>query len=88
MSDQVDDFYDLCELFEDDMELVLIAIKELAGAKEKPSILKMWIEALNTKRLSVYVDRIMLMELHKIKLWKISKLHRQLTFYDFIGEDL
>lgn len=85
MPDKIDDFYNMCEIFDDDMDMVILAIKELSGAKEKPSILRMWVESLNVKRLSGYIDHIMSIELHRIKTWKISRLHRQTTIHDFIG---
>lgn len=85
--DRIDELYRICELLDDDIELAAIAMKELAGAKEKPYKLRKWIEDLNTGRISEYIDNIREMQEEQVRLWRVSKLHRQTTIFDFIMGD-
>lgn len=82
--DLIDDYYAMCEILDDDTELIVRAIKELAKAKEKPSMIIVWCENLNVNKLSKYVNIILSMPISNIKVWKISKLNRQTTMFDFM----
>ena len=78
------DFFDTYELFDDDLEIMVCALKELGLARERPSILKRWCEILNVKKMSKYTDRILSMKMESIKAWRRSKCKRQMTIEDYL----
>ena len=80
--DAVNRFYIVCSFFNDDYELVTCAFKELADAKERPSVIYNWCENLWVRRLSVYTDKILDTDMDTIRKWRKSKQKKQLCLFE------
>lgn len=74
----------MCDLFNDDLDLVVLAFKELGQAQERPSLLMQHVESLKMAKISIYVDKIMQMKRSTIIKWKVSKLKRQTNMFDYL----
>jgi len=81
--DKIDELYIICEMLNDDIDLVVLILREIGCNKHRPSAIKQCIESLNTNRISDSIDKVLSCSSNELIKWKIGHIHGQATMYDY-----